>query len=129
MSIAYALTEFGRALGLGALDLPSDGVINMQWGGDARLSLEEAGDDVLIYVTIPTPFFESSQVLHVLQESDVRRNPPHEPVIQVGMNGQGANVQTTLLMRWPAHNVQASQLHASVQTFERCRREWLGQGV
>ena len=44
MSLAYALDEFGRTLGLGGLSLPPQGALHMALaGGQRRLSLEVAG--------------------------------------------------------------------------------------
>lgn len=127
MNAAYALNELGIALGLGPLEQPVQGALNIVWNTDARLSIETSEAFVLIYAIIPTPHLDHSQQLALLQACDVRRNTPSERPIQLGMQGHGADAQLLMLMRWPSQSVQASQLLSSIMTFERNRLEWLGQ--
>lgn len=126
MSASYALSEFGSALGLAGLSLPPQGVVNVQLATGKRLSLEESGDEILIHLTVDIPHLDNALVLQVLQACDLRRRPAHEPCVQVGQRGYGADAQLMLLIRWPSHSVQASQLLGSMEIFERCQRDWLG---
>ncbi len=126
MSASYALSEFGAALGLPGISLPPQGVVNIQLASGKRLSLEESGDEILIYLTVDLPHLDSARVLQLLQACDMRRRPAHEPCVQVGQIGHGADAQVLLLIRWPSGSVQASQLLGSMEIFERCQRDWLG---
>lgn len=127
MSLAYALEEFGRTLGLGGIELPAHGAVHMAIsGGQRRLSLEASGQELLVYLTVPVPHLDNAQTLQMLQGCDVRRRPPHEPELQLARRGVGADAELVLLVRWPQDRVQASQLHASVDLMERSLQEWLG---
>ncbi len=126
MSAAYAIEEFGRTLGLGALDLPPQGAIHLAMGEQRRLSMEAAGGDLLLYMTVAVPHLDNAQVLAMLQACDLRRRPPHEPELQLARSGFGADAQLVLLVRWPMDRLQASHLHASVQLFEYSLQQWLG---
>jgi hypothetical protein len=127
LSLAYALDEFGRTLGLGGLSLPPQGALHMALaGGQRRLSLEAAGEELLLYMTVPVPHLDNAQVLQMLQECDLRRRPPHEPELQLARRGVGADAVLVLLVRWPQDRVQASGLHASVDLIERSLQQWLG---
>jgi type III secretion system chaperone SycN len=126
MSASYALSEFARGLGLPDVSLPPQGVVNMQLAEGLRLSVEESGDEILVYTTLDTPHLDSARVLAVLQACDLRRSAPNRPAVQVAQQGAGADMQLIMLIRWPEHNLQASQLHTALSIFAQCRREWLG---
>ncbi len=126
MSLSYALSEFGAALGVGPLDLPPQGVVNLQLFPDCRLSIEEVDEDVLLYILMAVPHIDAATCLALLQACDVRRRLPHEPCVQAGLRGQGADAQLMLLLRYPAQGLQASQLQSGVALLDQCRRDWLG---
>ena len=70
-----------------------------------------------------------------MQDNNNEQTQPHalgltvydlpDPV-QVAQQGAGADMQLIMLIRWPEHNLQASQLHTALSIFAQCRREWLG---
>lgn len=126
MGAAYALSEFGASLGLGPLVLPAQGVLNMQLAPGQTLSLESSGQELLMYTTLHVPHLDSARLLAVLQSCDVRRRAPHDPCLQVGQRGEGADTQLTLLVRWPLEALQASQLALTLALFEQCKRHELG---
>ena len=126
MSASFALDEFGRSLGVGELVLPQNGCVNIALGPQRRLSLEASGNEVLLYLSVELPHLDQAQILTMLQACDLRRRAPHEPGIQIGCRGSGADTQLLMLVRWPADRLQASQLHGSLELFERSLNEWLG---
>jgi hypothetical protein len=126
MSLSYALSEFGAALGVGPLDLPSQGAVNLQLFPDCRLSIEEVDEDVLLYILMAVPHIDAATCLALLQACDLRTRLPHEPCVQAGLRGQGADSQIMLLLRYPAQGLQASQLQSGVALLDQCRRDWLG---
>ncbi len=126
MSAAYALSEFGASLGLGPLVLPAQGVLNMELAPGQTLSLESSGQELLMYTTLHVPHLDSARLLALLQSCDVRRRPPHEPCLQAGLRGEGADSQLSLLVRWPLEALQVSQLAQTMALFEQCKRQELG---
>ncbi len=126
MGVRAALSEFGVAVGAGPIELAAQGVVNLQMGPGQRLALEEVDDDILLYLTVDVPHLDPARCLSLLQACDLHRRPAHEPCVQVGLKGQGADAQVVLLLRWPTAGLQASQLLAGLSLLEQCRRDWLG---
>ena len=126
MSLAYALSEFGATLGVGRLELPPQGHVSLQLPCGDRMTLEEVGQEVLLYQVIALPHLDAARSLALLQSSNLRRRPPHELTVQVGLRGEGADAQVVLLLRFDAQGLQASMLQAGLDLLERCRRDWLG---
>jgi len=127
MSLSYALSEFGAVLGVGAIDLPPQGSVSLQLSPGCRLTVEEVGEELLLYQTIETPHIDAARCMALLQACNLRRRAAHELCMQAGLRGEGADAQVLLLMRFDIQGLQASMLQAGLQMLEQCRRDWLGQ--
>lgn len=125
MSLSYALSEWAATLGVGALELPPQGHVSLQLSTGDRLTLEEAGDELLVYQVIDFPHLDGARCMALLQACNLRRRPAHEPAVQAGLRGDGADAQVVLLLRLQAHGLQASMLQAATDLLARCRRDWL----
>lgn len=126
MSLNYALAEFGAALGVGGLELPAQGHVSLQLSSGERLTLEEVDQEVLLYQVIDLPHLDAARCMALLQACNLRRRPAHEPCVQAGLRGDGADAQVVLLVRFDVQGLQASMLQAGLELLERCRRDWLG---
>lgn len=125
MSLSHALSEFGASLGVGRLELPAQGHVSLQLPCGDRLTLEEVGQELLLYQVIDFPHLDAARCMVLLQASNLRRRPAHEPGVQIGLRGDGADTQVVLLVRYGTQGLQVSVLQAGLDLLERCRRDWL----
>jgi type III secretion system chaperone SycN len=126
MSLSFALSEFGALLGVGAIDLPTQGNVSLQLSPGCQLTLEEVDKELLLYQMIDVPHIDAARSMALLQACNLRRRAAHDPCVQAGLRGEGHDAQVMLLVRFDAQNVQASWLQAGLVLLDQCRRDWLG---
>ena len=126
MRAEYAVSEFGRAVGLESLTLQPTGQVRLGLPSGEWLSLEEHGDDLLVNLVAPSPFVPPKALLHALQACEARRSGAG-PAFQVGLMGEGSDAQLVLVTRMPAAFAGADDIRAAVDASIDWLARWRSQ--
>lgn len=126
MRAEYAVSEFGRAVGLDNLTLQPMGQVRLGLPTGEWLSLEEHADDVLVNVVAPAPYVQAAALLGALQACEARRSGAG-PAFQVGLSGEGGDAHLVLVTRMPAASVGADDLLVAVDACLDWLSRWRSQ--
>ena len=125
MSLIFALNEFGAALGLPQMSMPAMGSVSFMLEDGQTFSLEEVGDDLLMFTPVATSHVPVDHWVAVLQACDVRELAAQDPPLQLGARGMGADTTAALLLRWPVQGLVAAQLVRGLHRLQDYTHSWL----
>lgn len=128
MRAEYAVSEFGRAVGLDGLTLQPTGQVRLGLPSGEWLGLEEHGDDLLVNLVAPSPFVPPRALLNALQACEARRAGAG-PAFQVGLSGEGSDAHLVLVTRMPAASAGAEDILAAVDASLDWLTRWRSQSV
>lgn len=112
MRYAQPIAEFGRGLGIEVLALNHGGIAQILLDEGRSLTLEEADEALLVYLTAAAPFIDTPRLVAALDSANARRADP--PALQLGLRGNGNEAAVIALARVEGRSVSARDIaHAA----------------
>lgn len=102
------VTAYGQGLGINRLALPRDGALELNFERRGTLALEQAGEDLLIYLARDYPFAPRRVLVDALSLCHWRHNRPFE--VRAAMRED----RIVLLIRLQGREVSVATLERSV---------------
>ncbi len=121
MNISHAVADFGRSLGMDC-SLDAEGLLSIELANGDVLSLEQSGDDLLVYRVAAFPYISAQQSMQALKMCNTRLQEGLGWQLQVGLRGSGADSALVFLYRLSGNRVSVrgiEQAIAMIETFHQ----------
>ena len=120
--INAALDEFGRRAGLPHWGFDGAGVAQLRFASGDILAVEQAGDDVLLYLEHRSPWLDGAALGEALRRANARRL--HGRPLQLGLRGQGQDSALVIALRIAQREFTAVALESGWDAIARWRDDW-----
>ena len=121
MNITNAVSDFGKTMGID-LALDSEGLAAFEMEQGDILSLEESGDDLLVYRVVAVPYASTQLLLNILKACNARLQEGLGWHLQVGLRGSGADSALVFLYRLSGSRLSGRGIEQAVDMMESFRR-------
>ena len=124
MNIANAVADFGRSMGLQDFCLEPQGLVSLELQPGDVLTIEQAGEDLLVYRVLAVPYVAPPLLFNALKACNARLQEGLGWQLQVGLRGTGADTALVFLYRLSGQGVSGRAIEQAIDMIERFRRGW-----
>jgi type III secretion system chaperone SycN len=117
MNINHAVADFGRSLGMDC-NLDEEGVLSIELANGDVLSLEQSGDDLLVYRLAHFPYISAAQCMQAIKLCNARLQEGLGWQLQVGLHGSGADSALVFLYRLSGSRISARGIEQAIAMIE-----------